>query len=301
MAMNGKNFFFSSHSQAKYVKRGYGQVEPNHLSAQHTGQIYAQLPAAADIEMLENGQFVKYDYKTRTCNFEGVGEWMLVFNEVKIYRDDLPFTDADFAMIKDDYDARVYSPVDYKSLNPQYILDRFFTDEDGNPNPQTSYQTRFFGGLVRSFKKDEETGQIVVDKEYDRYNTKTGELYEKDAELPEGVKASDVAKVKKLTKAEDPYEFWYNEDPFHKETYTREPELMPEGTVMVPRVFKTNIGDIYTTNMIDEETLELGDVVSPRAADGILCKDGDGSIQWEVVKVYTTPDMQPGVKLMRIA
>ena len=42
-------------SQATYVTRGYGQVEPNHLSAQRTAQIYAQLPAAADITVLENG------------------------------------------------------------------------------------------------------------------------------------------------------------------------------------------------------------------------------------------------------
>ena len=47
-----------------FVKEGYGQVEPNHLSAQRTGQIYAQLPANAEITMLQNGQFVKYDYKT---------------------------------------------------------------------------------------------------------------------------------------------------------------------------------------------------------------------------------------------
>ena len=30
---------------------GYGQVEPNHLSAQRTSQIYAQLPAAADLSI----------------------------------------------------------------------------------------------------------------------------------------------------------------------------------------------------------------------------------------------------------
>ena len=32
-------------SKASFVEYGYGQVEPNHLSAQRTGQIYAQLPA----------------------------------------------------------------------------------------------------------------------------------------------------------------------------------------------------------------------------------------------------------------
>ena len=49
-------------SQADYVEMGYGQVEPNHLSAQRNGQIYAQLPANGEIEVLEQGQFVKYDY-----------------------------------------------------------------------------------------------------------------------------------------------------------------------------------------------------------------------------------------------
>jgi hypothetical protein len=50
-------------SQASYVEYGFGQVEPNHLSAQRTSQVYAQLPAAPDIQILEQGQFVKYDYE----------------------------------------------------------------------------------------------------------------------------------------------------------------------------------------------------------------------------------------------
>ena len=37
------------------VEYGYGQVEPNHLSAQRTGQIYAQLPAEPGYEQLEQG------------------------------------------------------------------------------------------------------------------------------------------------------------------------------------------------------------------------------------------------------
>ena len=46
---------------ATYVERGYGQVEPNHLSAMRTGQIYAQLPSSVDV--LEQGMFAKYDYE----------------------------------------------------------------------------------------------------------------------------------------------------------------------------------------------------------------------------------------------
>lgn len=75
------------------IKRtGYGQVEPNHLSAQYTGQIYAQLPAMVidgdektPIEQLENGQFLKYNYAKECASVTGDGEWMLVFNEVKLY------------------------------------------------------------------------------------------------------------------------------------------------------------------------------------------------------------------------
>lgn len=92
---------------ATYVQYGYGQVEPNHLSAQRTGQIWAQLPANKDIELLENGQFVKYDYENNEVNFTGEGEWVMVFNEIKVYND--RDTDADFAMKKNNYVARVYS------------------------------------------------------------------------------------------------------------------------------------------------------------------------------------------------
>jgi hypothetical protein len=86
------------------IKRvGFGQVEPNHLSAKRTGQIYAQLPADDAIEILENGQFVKYDYASGECNFSGAGEWMMVFNEVKLYDDFWRESYKDFAMIADNY------------------------------------------------------------------------------------------------------------------------------------------------------------------------------------------------------
>lgn len=63
---------------------GYGQVEPNHLSAQRNGQIYAQLPLAESL-VLENGMFAKYDMAAGNVNVSGTGEWMLVYNEVKVY------------------------------------------------------------------------------------------------------------------------------------------------------------------------------------------------------------------------
>ena len=212
-------------SKATYVERGYGQVEPNHLSAQRTGQIYAQLPAASTIDVLENGQFVKYNYKDGVVDFEGAGEWMLVFNEVKLYRDHLGYDD--FAMKKENYAARVYSPV------------------------------------------DGEGATVVKSVDY------------------EGVVL------------EDAYEPDSTGNPFTVAQF-KAPKYMPEGTTMVPRVFKTNVGDIFTTNCVTAETLTAGQVLTPNADTGIL-EVGEGDMQWEVVKVYTLADRQKAVKIMRIA
>ena len=92
-------------------KDGYGQVEPNHLSAPRNGQVYAQLPANSSIEVLENGMFVKYDYENGECNFTGDGEWMLVFNEEKLY-DERHQMHKDYAQLKADaYDGVIVARV----------------------------------------------------------------------------------------------------------------------------------------------------------------------------------------------
>ena len=91
-------------------KQGYGQLEPNHLSAQRNGQIYAQLPCAASMETLENASFVKYDYASNECNLTGAGEWMLVYNEVKLY--DPKHSYKDFVYRKTDFtDKKMYPRV----------------------------------------------------------------------------------------------------------------------------------------------------------------------------------------------
>lgn len=245
-------------SQASYVEYGYGQVEPNHLSAQRTAQIYAQLPAHKDIEVLEQGQFVKYDYAKGVVDFTGEGEWMLVYNEIKLYREHQ--IDCEFAMRKDDYQARIYSPFGHG------------LDKDGNPTPDEMFdrQSRYYNG------KDADGNTSIT--------------------LNEKTFAYDD-----VTAGPDMYELHYNEDPFHILGPYKE-QKMPEGTTMVPRVFKTNVGDIYTTNTVNETELAVGDVLTPQAKDGILSKTGaaDAEMKWQVVKVYTMPDHQKGVKVMRI-
>lgn len=245
-------------SKASFVERGYGQVEPNHLSAQRTGQIYAQLPARYDIPVLENGQFVKYNYAAGVVDFEGAGEWMLVYNPIKLYRDNM--SDCDFAMISENYNARVYSPVD--GSNPTYANARNYKgisvlDEDGNEIPSGRY--------------DDEGNDIMLTRE--------------------GVLASE-------------WEPDSTTNPFVIETF-KKPKMMPTGSTMVPRVFKTNVGDIFTTNMVNldlESTEEdlLGTELHVND-EGVLGTDGYSDMTWQVVKVYTLPDRQKAVKVMRIA
>ena len=212
-------------SKCAFVEYGYGQVEPNLLSAQRTGQIFAQLPAVDTIDVLENGQFAKYNYADGVVDFAGEGEWMLVFNEVKVYRD--LQRDCDFAMVKGNYEARVYSPI-------------------------------------------------------------TGKVTDNEASIDW---TSAVA-------AADPYEIDSTADPMQGKIFEG-PAMMPGKSTMVPRLLKTNVGDIFTTNTIAAESVAVGDILTP-GADGYLAA-GEGDMKWQVVKVYTMPDGQKGAKIMRIA
>lgn len=79
----------------------YPYVEPNHLGAPRDGRVYAQLPAAEEIDVLTNGTFVKYDYAAGEVNFTGDGAWMMVFNEEKLY-DERKQSHADYAMKREE-------------------------------------------------------------------------------------------------------------------------------------------------------------------------------------------------------
>ncbi len=279
-----KEFLLNSgiKSQAKYVEMGYGQVEPNHLSAQRTAQIYAQLPADPAIEILEQGQFVKYDYAAGLVNFTGAGEWMLVYNEIKLYREHQ--LDCEFAMKKGNYQARVYSPL------------------DGTKDAEEMYgPTRQLQGVREKYENGAFTKLPVIDKD--------GNTVEWDEETKS---YPGIADFSVATTEHDYYEMNDINNPaikdearrrlFMKLRAVKHPEaMMPTGATMVPRVFKTNVGDIFTTNLIDEDSMKVSDILAPRSDDGILVKDDTQAMKWQVVKVYTMPDHQRGVKIMRIA
>lgn len=206
-----------------FTRNGYGQVEPNQLSAQKTGQIYASLPLASDVDILQNGEFMYYDYKSGTVTADGKGEPMLVFNEVKLYEPFWQTSYKDFAMIR---------------VGDNYVTSRLATAGYGD---------------------GAETEGVTPNPGHSDWQA--------------GYRMDGIA----------------------------------------PRLFKTNVGDIFTTNMVETgasitysqgDTLKLKKV--PKAADKtgntlVLSKDGTiDALEFVVAKVYTMPDGQPGLKLQRI-
>ena len=220
-----------------FSRDGYGQVEPNQLSAQKTGQIYASLPLDSEVNVLQNGEFMFYDYANGTVNAGKTasgtvvatqGEPMLVFNEIKLYEPFWRTTYKDFAMIRkgDNY-------VTSKAATGAYGDGALNTGANINPG-HTEYPYRMDG--------------------------------------------------------------------------------------FAPRLFKTNVGDIYTTNMVKELTgtgtanqYNVGDVlvlVKNATSKTLVLEKEDtsqgstqvavGSLKFMVVKVTTMPDGQPAVKLQRI-
>ena len=199
-----------------FTREGYGQVEPNQLSAQKTGQIYASLPLHNDVKVLQNGEFMFYDYGTGTVNANAtVGEPMLVFNEIKLYEPFWQTSYKDFAMIR---------------VGDNYVTSRKATAAYGENTDKQQAAT--------------------IDPAHTEY----------------GYRMDGIA----------------------------------------PRLFKTNVGDIYTTNMVKTGVeYAAGDLLKPvKNADSntmVLEKTQEtAGMLWQVAKVYTMPDGQPGLKIQRV-
>ena len=209
-----------------FTRVGYGQVEPNQLSAQKTGQIYASLPLDDNVKVLQNGEFMYYDYASGKVtadpkNAKAPGEPMLVFNEIKLYEPFWRTSYKDFAMIR---------------VGDNYVTSKLATEKYGSGSSNT--------------------GATIT-----------------PAHTEYGYRMNGIA----------------------------------------PRLFKTNIGDIYTTNMVDlgnnDKVYAVGDFLAPKKnAESntlVLTKVESGAVDteamlWVVAQVYTMPDGQDGLKIQRV-
>ena len=163
---------------------GYAQVEPNHLSARYTGQIYAQLPAmtattsggtttVTPIPQLENGQFLRYNYAAGRASVDGSGEWMLVFNEEKLY-DERRQNHKDFAMLaKDMADGLIYPRLLKTNIGDIFTTNTFAGAATGPDvtvtGPSLSVGTKLYVNASTGFlatSGDTNGPQFQVVKEY---------------------------------------------------------------------------------------------------------------------------------------
>lgn len=220
-----------------FTRNGYGQVEPNQLSAQKTGQIYASLPLDANVKVLQNGEFMYYDYvsgKVIADDSTGMAEPMLVFNEIKLYEPFWRTSYKDFAMIR--------------------VGDNYVTADLATAGYGDGAETR-------------------------------------------GVNATAT---------------WTENGESHTLNGHTEYPYRMDG--IAPRLFKTNVGDIYTTNMVKtltgDNVYAVGDTLQPKKntdtktlqLEKVTAGTGETlkGMVWVVVKVYTMPDGQPGLKLQRV-
>lgn len=144
---------------ASLKRKGFGQVEPNHLSAQRTGQIYAQLIADKNLNIIENGMFLKYDYKNRKAVADATvaGEWLLVYNEEKLY-DPRKQNHRYFAMKKTDYVDGEMVPRLFKTN----IGDIYTTNTIGGPNTSDDAETAAVTVSVGDLLEVGSNGYLVV-------------------------------------------------------------------------------------------------------------------------------------------
>ena len=215
---------------ANFTRIGFGQVEPNQLSAQKTGQIYASLPLDESVKVLQNGEFMYYSYADNKVTAEPTvpgQEPMLVFNEIKIYEDYLRL--KDFAMIR--------------------VGDNYVT------NPAA-----------------------------------VGRVTQANYGWAEGVETYGDGSSNTPT----------NPNPPHSDRQAAKYRM--DG--FAPRMFKTNVGDVFTTNMVKTGVdYAVGNILTPKKNEEtktLQLEIGNGDIEFVVAKVYTMPDGQPGLKLQRI-
>ena len=139
---------------------------------------------------------------------------------------------------------------------------------------------------------------------------KTGRLY---AQLPlaEGITKLENGQFAKYDYANNEVNYtgageWflhYSEVKLYDERETEEDFVITKGGVY-PRLYGTLVGDIFTTNTVNgtTETLKKGAVLTVGENGFLKVNESPAAtdMQWEVAKVYTMPDGQPGVKLVRI-
>lgn len=114
---------------AHMEKVGYGQVEPNRLTAQKTKEVFAQLPADDSIALIENGMAMVYNQVEGKVTLPGADGDLacLVMNEI-ILEDSSHQADSDYAMMPHAASKYQAAHAAYPRLYALHVGDTFTTN-----------------------------------------------------------------------------------------------------------------------------------------------------------------------------
>ena len=244
-----------------FTRIGYGQVEPNQLSGIKTGQIFASLP-------LDNRTIAGGASADTKVDLLQNGEFM--FYDYK----------SGFVSAVDSVDD---GTADAIHAEPYLVYNEIKIYEDW-----------------RSYK---DFAMFRVGDNYVTSDPMIGRLTSANAD---GTVYGDGS----LTVGAVPTATYTDPVTTQSVTLTGHVEYDYRMDGIAPRLVKTNIGDIWTTNMVElgtalsPITYFVGDILMPKlTARNTLELSKTGTIDTVVcvvVKVYTMPDGQPGLKVQRV-
>lgn len=244
-----------------FTRIGYGQVEPNQLSGIKTGQIFASLP-------LDNRTIAGGASADSKVDLLQNGEFM--FYDYK----------SGFVSCIDSVDD---GTADAIHAEPYLVYNEIKIYEDW-----LSYK------------------DFAMFRVGDNYVTNPPMIGRLTSANADGTVYGDGS----LTVGVVPSATYTDPTTGNPTTLTGHTEYQYRMDGIAPRLVKTNIGDIWTTNMVDVGTVgspvtyNVGDILLPKVTSRNtleLSKTGTiDTVQVVVVKVYTMPDGQPGLKVQRI-
>jgi hypothetical protein len=317
-------------------KQGYGQLEPNFLIAQRTGEVYAQLPftgfsgiTSNGFQAIEQGMFLKYDYAKQVVSMPSTGGdklTFLVMNEIRLFG---PFlTNKDFALFPSPSDAN--SSYTNSGIIPglaqsaNQILgtsgNLVVNINAGGSGYGLTYPTvtvNFNDGTSITSPGTSTTGVTFTVTMSSGVVTGITTAFVATGKSPTSITLSGPLAAGTTSQATA--SVFLNTAINAAAGYTSGSPAQAYGSqVVYPRLYKPTVGDVITTNLVctstgafygaaaaDLTSFPVNAVLEPNA-NGVLQSTGGSTVTssstlaYRIVTNTTTPDLQNAVKLQCI-
>ncbi len=308
------------------TKQGYGQVEPNHLIAQRTGEIFAQLPFTGFSSIISNGDnaveqgmFLDYNYAAGAAQLPGAtggGKLtMLVYNEIRLYG---PFlTNKDFALFPTPSSGLTSTnpiPGLAAAANNAFVNNTLVINIVDGGSGYTAGATNLTGGTITFSDGGSATFGLITNSA----GVATGATWLVNAVYASSAISSIVVPAPITAGGKTATATAYFNQSLTNSVQTGSTTSSQQ--VVYPRLYKLNVGDIITTNLVGDGTLADGsNGAGGRAGNlslsslsvgatltvnigGYLSASSGATVGnlFRVVAQTTTPDLQPAVKIQCI-